>query len=806
MPKASPGQFSFNGGEVSPLVESLIDLDKRAKAVRTMVNFIPLIQGTAMKRSGTRFVAPVKDHTHNVHLIPFRRSVASSYVLEFGDQYIRFYRDNVAIFNPTQTITGATQADPVVVTVTAHGYSNGTTVFIENVGGMTEINDQRFLIANVTANTFELQDLDGNNIDGTAFTAYTSGGTVKSLAEVTTPYLHTEVMAIQVAQSADVMYLVHPNHPPQKLSRTGDITFTFEEVVFDWVPLLDENLDDTITITASAVTGSITLTASSALFDANHVGGFWQLSELAEAEHDKWETNKSVSIGNTRIFEGNVYEATSGGTTGTRPPVHLVGTQNDGVVDWLYLHSGDGYVEITSFTSSTSVDGTVVRRLPDTTTSGTFRWSEGAWSDFQGFPRSIAFYETRLWFGGTAGSPQTLWASATNAFEDFLTGDVDDDSLRYTINTDQVNTIQWLSPDKVLAIGTEGGEFIAHGNSLDEPITPTSVRITRQTTYGSIHIRPERSGASILFIPRSGNRVREYLYNFDIDRYIATDLAVLASHITEKGVRDSAYQQEPNQVIWYAAGDGSDMFALTYNREQEVVGFHRHVIGGTDSVVESVATIPDTTSEYDELWLLVSRTINGSTRKYVEYMARDFDVNQPENTVVFSDSAVVATGTDIDTVTGLDHLEGETVEGLIDGATVKPDQVVTNGSVTFSRTGDRIVAGLPYKADLETLTVEAGAADGIAQGKTKRIHDLTIRLHRTGPGLFFGPNESKLDEIFFRTSDDLMDAAVPLFSGDKGPQVFPSRYEKPGRIFVRHQNPLPCMILGLMPQLHTQDR
>ncbi len=255
---------NFTGGELSPRLDGRNDLNKYSSGCKTLENMIVYPHGSAARRSGTQFVAEIKDSAAKTRLIPFEFSTTQTYMLEFGNQYIRFYKDNGQILESDVTISGATQADPVVITATGHGYSNGDEISISGVVGMTELNNKRYLVANKTTNTFEITDIDGNDIDGTGFTAYTSGGAANRVYEISTPYLTAELFDIKFAQSADVMYITHPNHEVEKLSRTGHTSWTLADVDFTDGPYLDDNITST-TLTSSAHTVGTgrTLTASS---------------------------------------------------------------------------------------------------------------------------------------------------------------------------------------------------------------------------------------------------------------------------------------------------------------------------------------------------------------------------------------------------------------------------------------------------------------------------------------------------------------------------------------------------------------
>lgn len=627
---------------------------------------------------------------------------------------------------------------------------------------------------------------------------HAEGGTILSAGvpyEVSTYYTETDLPDLNFAQSADVVYITHPNHPPRKLSRFGATNWTIADILFKRPPFQAENIT-AVTLTASATTGSITITASTAMFDsADWVNVPILFSITPAAEYDQWTTGVAFSALEIVHYLGRVYQTTAGGTAGTRPPIHEEGTVSDGTVLWTYLHNGSGYAYITGIDTTTVAFATVNSTLP--TTSATKKWAEGAWSERKGYPRTVTFYEDRLWFAGSESNPQTLWASVVGDYENHKYGSNDDDALNYTISTQDLNLITWLSAGKVLAIGTTNGEFTISGNQISDPITPTNVKITPQTTYGCTgSVRPVRVASSVLFLQRAGRKLREYTYNFDIDGYVAPNLTLLAEHITQGGVTDISYQQEPSQVVWAPRADGT-LLGMTYERAEDVVGWHRQPVGGE---VESVVALPHWDGDQDVVWMVVKRTINGSTVRYIEYLEKHLTGSY----AFYVDSGLTYDGAATTTISGLDHLEGETVAVLVDGS-VHPNRVVSGGSITLQRSASVVNVGLPFTAKMVTLPIEAGAQDGTSQGKTQRISGLVIRLHETGPGLFYGDGTT-MDELHLRRPTNAMDAPVPLFTGDTEILPFPSGYDKGAVMTFEHRLPLPCTIVALMPQLSTYDR
>ena len=665
MARVSVQLTNFTAGELSPRLDGRNDLSKYPSGCKTLENFIVYPHGSAARRSGTQFISEVKTSANKTRLIPFEFSTTQTYILEFGNQYIRIYKDK-----------GQVQ----------------------------------------------------------------SGG---SAVEVATPYLTAELFDIKFAQSADVMYIVHPNHATRKLSRTSHINWTLTTCNFTNGPFQDTNTSTT-TLTPSATTGSVTITASANTFVSTDV-------------------DRLVRI-------------------------------------------GDGIAKITGFTSATEVNATTSTDFANTNASTNF--SLGAFSTTTGFPSTVTFFEQRLVFAGTINQPQTIFFSKSGDYENMdanIGGTISDsDAIIYTIASNQVNAIRFMTATRTLIIGTAGGEFSVSGGGADVAITPTNILIKKQSNHGAANLDALAVGNVTLFMQRARRKMRELAYNFDVDGYIAPDMTILAEHITEGGITQMAYQQEPNQIIWLVRGDG-ELIGFTYQREQQVTAWHRHIFGGAfgsgKAVCESVAVIPTDDTEY-EVYVIIKRTINGATKRYIEVL-NTFDFTETDNTTFnFLDSQLDYNGSATTTISGLSHLEGQTVSILADGAT-HADKVVSSGSITLDRSSTKVKVGLSYTSLLQTMRIDAGARDGTSQSKTKRIYEITIRLFES-VGVEVGPDLNNLERIPFRSSANAMNQGITPFTGDKEVE-FRGNYETDGFVFVRQTQPLPLTILSLYPRLVTND-
>ena len=844
---------NFTGGELSPRLDGRTDLTKYTSGCATLENLVVYPHGSAARRPGSTFLAEVANSANKTRLIPFEFSTTQTYMLEFSNLKMRVYKDSGAVLEGDKTISGITQANPAVVTATSHGYSNGDEVVITGVAGMTEVNGKRFLVADKTTNTFELQDKDGVDINSSSFTTYTSGGVSNKVFELATPYTTAQLFDIKFAQSADVMYITHPAHEVEKLSRTGHTAWTLTDVDFTNGPFMDANITTTTLNPASHTVGTGVAVVASAVTGINSGSGFL-----------------ATDIGRLIYFR-------------------------------------DGYMKVTARADTTNITVEIIKDLGSATASED--WRLGAFSDTTGHPSCVTFFEQRLVFAGTTNQPQTIFFSKSGDYENMdsnIGGTIaDDDAIIYTIASNQVNAIRFMTSTRTLIIGTAGGEFTVSGGGTDSAVTPTNILIKKQSNHGAANVDAISVGNATLFLQRAKRKIRELAYNFDVDGYTAPDMTILAEHITEGGLTQIAYQQEPNQIVYGVRGDG-ELVGLTYQREQQVTAWHRHIFGGRfgvatltvsdyaniatgtkltltksdgttvdftsttgtagtnefktetnnnttatnlktainahanftatvnsavvtvtetaheatgyltiksfdntrltatsegKAVVESAAVIPTDDTEY-QVYVIIKRTINGATRRYVEFL-NVFDFDETDNTSFnFLDSALSYSGSAVTNLSGLSHLEGQVVSILADGAT-HPNETVSSGAITLDRSAKDVKIGLAFTSLLQTMRIDAGSQDGTSQGKTKRIYDITVRMFET-IGVEVGPDLSEMERIPFRTSANLMDEGIPPFTGDKEVE-FRGNYETDGFIFVRQTQPLPFTILSLYPRLVTND-
>jgi len=440
------------------------------------------------------------------------------------------------------------------------------------------------------------------------------------------------------------------------------------------------------------------------------------------------------------------------------------------------------------------------------------QWRLGYWSDTTGWPSAGDFFEDRLWLAGSENFPDVFAGSVTGAYETFSQTDtfgevLDDSAVVGRLNSRRLSRIRWLSSDaRGLLLGT-GSEEYTLASPSDEALTARNIRARPATRRGSADVEPVRIDNQALYVQRSGRAIREFAFVFEADGYRSPSMSQLASHLGAVPFVEMEYAAEPHSLVWVRRSDGS-LVGLTYNRDENVVGWHRHNLSGAE--IESLAVVPQSDQLQDALWVVAKRTINGQTRRYIERLTRFWDFDTELEDAHFVDSGLRYRGDETDTVYGLQHLEGEEVYGLADAKPVGPF-TVTNGAVTLAFAAENIVMGLGFDSEGIIPRLENGAADGTAQGKAKRIHSLVVSVWRSFNGEVGVWNEQEERYIYEPLEypgnfDEFED--VELYTGLIGPFVPSPGYDMDGRIAFRRpkSSPLPFNIVAIMPQLHTQDR
>ena len=541
--------------------------------------------------------------------------------------------------------------------------------------------------------------------------------------ELPSPYA---VPPRQAAQSVNVMWLFHPERFMELRRPQGATLFQLVPAQIARGPFRNQNADKALTIQASGVDGTVTLTASAALFEPGHAGTVWRLDELDWSDTGQWVGNASVQQGDRIRFDGQVYEAVNTGTSSPNPPRHLQGEQADSNannVTWRWLHAGYGIVSITAVTSPTEATATVLQRLPDQIVSTpTHRWREPAWSDVRGWPVAGTLYQNRLVAGGEAAEPYMLHFSAIQGFDDFEDGTLDDQAITRPLIEGKVSQILWLAPGYVLTVGTTGPEWVAKPATGARTVTPGSLETRSTTDEQSGPVPGLQVDDRLVFVDASRRRLVAHYYDFGTDAFTVDDLTVRSEHLFAGGITAMAWARRPDRVLWLLRGDGR-LISLTWARKEQVAAYALHDLGGT---VIDLAVMPSGDGTLDDLWLLVDR----GGQRCVERMTTTHP-HEPLADIAESwhlDGAVLVDGSDlVETVEGLGHLEGHRVSALIDGVE-SPPLTVTGGRVTLPWEGRRVLVGRPFTSLLRTLPFDLGQAGNSLHGRTQAIDELTVLM------------------------------------------------------------------------------
>lgn len=836
---ANTRQLSFSGGEISPSLRARVDMVKYATGLKTCRNFMIQRHGGAANRPGTGFNCEVKTSSKKVKLIPFIFNSDQTYALEFGDQYMRVIRNGAQVTEAAQNITGATQANPCVITIAGHGYSNGEEVYIASVAGMTELNGRNFKVANVAANTFELQYMNGTNVNSAAFGAYTSGGTAARVYTIATPYLEADLPTLQYVQSADIVQLVHPNYAPRELTRTAHTSWTLTAITFG--------------PTIATPTGLVSSAPGVAF-------GYVVTAVDAETGEESLPSASAASVNRVSTLTWNTVAAAG---------YYNVYLGWNGQLSWIGVAGQSATPSFTdvTYTPDTS-DNPPVARTPFT----------GAGN----YPSTVAFFQQRIAYANTNNNPEGVWTSKTGLFKNFMksTPIQDDDPVTFSIVGQQVNKVQHLFEAGKPMVFTASSEYSLEGDAAGILI-PGEVNPRAHTFNGSGSLAPLMVGGNVLYVQARGSVIRDLGYDYQSDGYKGNELSIFASHLFDDyTIADWAYQQVPHSIVWCARNDGK-LLGLTYIREHQVFGWHQHDF--ENGTVENVCVIPEGTQ--DVLYMVIKRTINGAVVRYIERMktrsisdivdavfmdssltydgrntngshtmtlsggttwAYDEDLTLTSSAAYFSSTdvgnAIVLTWTDgtelrceitgytgatvvtvranktvpaamrsvaisdwskaVEEVSGLWHLEGQTVSVLADGfVSSNPNnpsytvRTVTSGKVTLDDPHSVIHVGLPIVSDLETLNIDFAGISSTAD-KMKNISGLTMFVE-SSRGIWAGPDADHLTEVKTR-SDEGYDKPVALSTGIEEVNITPE-WNSNGQVFIRQTDPLPLAILAVVP-------
>jgi hypothetical protein len=678
-------QRSFSGGELAPSLHARSDLAKYQSGAKTLRNMIVLAHGGASNRPGTKYIAEVKDSTERVRLIPFQFSVSQTYVLEFGDLYMRVFTDGAQV-----------------------------------------------LLAGVPY-------------------------------EIATPYTTADLPTLKYVQSADVMTIAHPSYATRNLSRTAHTSWTLATI--------------TLAPALAAPAGPIATPTNGTGVIPTHTDSYMITAVAAETLEESLPSVAATCLNfplspATGTYNTVTWSAVTGATK------YNVYKESNGSG----IHGFIGSATALSFTD-TNLAGDDSDTPP------------GARDPFaaSNYPGVVTYHQQRRVFGGSTTAPQTVWMSQSGNYQNFNVSSPsrDDDAVTFTLASPQVNEIRHFVALADLLVLTSGGEFkvTGGGSGGGDAITPSAVVVRPQGYRGCSHVPPLTIGETALFVQAKGSIVRDLGYSLDTDGYTGNDLSVLSNHLFEGLTLDEwAYAQAPHSIVWAVRSDGV-MLSLTYMREHQVWAWCQHDTAG---LYESVCTVSEGTE--DAVYVAVKRTINGVVRRYVERLQSRI-VNDVRDSF-FVDSGLTYDGAAATVISGLDHLESETVTILADGS-VSASQIVSAGTVTLPAAASVVHVGLAYSSEIKTLDFDLAQARAPANAK-RRVTEVVVKVERSR-GLWVGPDADHVVEVKQRDVEPYGDP-IELFTADIKIAIPPS-WGRSGSIVLQQIDPLPLTVLAVLPEV-----
>jgi hypothetical protein len=907
MPQSTPipqaYQSNFTGGELSPNVDARVDLAKYYNGCALLENMLVIPQGGACKRPGTQFVAEVKVSSLPVRLIPFIYSQDQSYVLEFGDQYIRFFCNHgrIEIVQVTGwkicgtgansdrggkqswTTPGAITADDAAYAscsinpqayndwlrgtnygfadgdipagsvirgieveiqrkASSAGFINDSALYLRLSGGRVGTNkaaatywgtsEEPVVYGGPTdlwGTTWARTDIVGNTAFGLDLSAYNSHSFINITAyvdcyririyyapatgvvyEISSPYKWEDLPDLDFRQSADILYIAHPDYPTYQLMRLGHTDWKMQTINFNPAPLKPASFFPAATLTPAEYSGRwINLTASAPSFIAADVLRMIKVkgkptraiirevtsSTVVRADIiNDFDSLSAIEAGNWYI-EGtpntSLYASSTSFEVGSVitliAPIECIrGSDMD-----KYISAKGGFYRIKTAWAGGSFTVLVIR-APNVTVITDWNvehkcyvWDmyEESWA-VDDYPKCLGFLDNRMIMVGSNNNPLTIWGSEVGNFNCHILGEADSNAFIFSLSADQVDRILWMSGRKYIILGTPGGEWVVSGG--DKPLTPTNIMARMETSYGCAAIKPCEAGNILLFVQRGKLKLLEMVYDLQSNNLVGSDLTIMADHITGDGVVFMDYQKEPDANLWAGRNDGV-LIGLTHHRDEKVAGWHRQI---TDGLIESGAVIPY--DQKDELWMVVNRTIGGATKRYVEFMkGRDYGSDLAD--AWFVDSGLQYVGAPATVLSGLDHLNGKTVAVFADGL-VQASKVVSGGQITLDVAASKVQVGLPYTAKLQSMKLNIPNTN--QQGYTKRVHEAVVNLLRTVGGSL-GPDAANLESI--------NPGATTEFTGDKIVK-YRGAWETEARIYLEHSTPTPITVLAVMPRFMPGEK
>ncbi|MBS7022466.1 MAG: hypothetical protein KH127_04490 [Haemophilus parainfluenzae] len=748
-------QLAFTTGEVSPDVSSRFDLEQYKSALLEAENVVIRPYGAVAKRQGSQYVGQVKYSDKPTRLFEFTTNTNNSFMLEFGDKYIRVW--NYGIYTGIEVTTPFTSD----ILFDLNCNQSGDVMFI--CSGKYPIQTlSRYSDTDWRMSTYKLteQPYDEINTDN-GHTLTVNGDTITSTKD-----LFTQDMVGSVIQIAYYVEAVHTKS-------AGEVV---EKKVKRYMQA--QTIEKTYNNINYNVRAFSTDTELSWKFTTH---GTWEGTVKLQISNNDGQTWKDYRTYTSK----NDYNVTDTGKIEAGARLKYVSDIKSGSVNCdlsIMPFTQYGIVEIKSVTDAKNAKVNVLNGIKEGEPS--YQWKLGSWNRGRGYPKLCTFYQDRFVVAATDSKPNFIWFSRTGDYPNFgvekVEGTITDDSaITLPVINRKMCEIRHLVPANDLIILTSGNEWIVRG---DKTITPTNCNLKTQTQRGALSCEPQFIGNRCVFVQERGGTVRDMGYSYESDNYTGQDLTLFVKTLVKGHLAvTSAYAQDPDSIIYYVRDDGQ-LNCLTYIPEQKVYGWSHFVTNGKYRYVESVAE-----GEQDTIYFVVDRVINNKSVKCIE---RSIPLYTEDNSDVFLDCYVkVANSIKTDYINA-PHLVGQMVDIVIDGQQMPSRVVPPTGVIKLDGKANVITVGLPYTTKIKIPNVEQQINDGTLQGRVATVSRVVLRMYKSFGG--------KVGRTFDRM-DDITLPPNELFTGDK-PVILPKmgiNYSTDTSICIKHSDPFPFNLLSI---------
>ena len=900
MAKVTTALLAWNRGVVSKLALARVDLERMRLSAETQTNWIPRVVGAMKLRPGLGYIANTRSNAFATQ-IPFIYSVDAASVIEMTALKLRIMSDDAFIERAsvattitngdfgaagswTLTTTGSGTAAISGGVLTIAGVSTGgravaqQTVSVSATNANTEhavrIEITRGPVAFKIGTTAGDEDLFAEEqLDtGSHSIAFTPGGTtfvvhietteetqkiVDSITveasgklELTTPWPEAVLQELQFIQSGNTLYVVHPDYQQRKIKWWGGNSWS----IFHYKPSdgpFYAGRTAEVTLTPSATSGNVTLTADRDFFKATNVGSLFRLFHTGQvvnaslsaentfstairvtgvtrllndrgeitASQRSWQYTITGTWVGTITLQRSFDSDTTGFTDVSTTTSNTTATVNDGLenqIVWYRLGfktgnytsgtaviqvtygsgGGAGIARVTGYTSRTVVDAEVLVDFKNTT--ATEDWNEGQWSDRRIWPSSITLFDGRLWqMGG-----DRIWGSISDSYDSHdIEMEGDAGPINRSIGTGPIARVNFALALNRLIVGTDAAEHSIRSSNFDSPLTPTDFSIRDISTQGSAAVPAVKVDARGVFVQRSGKRVYELAYSFENQEYATRDLTELVPDMCESGVRKILVQRQPDTRIHFILNDGT-VACLLFEPSSEVLAWYKIE---TQGIIEDGCVLPGT--DEDRVYYTVQRVIGGTTARFHEKFALESeavgdDINKMADCFVHR-SVDQATH-----VSGFEHLGGQECIAWADGVHIDDVTPVSgSGIAQVSEPVDELVIGLPYEAEFKSAKLAYGAMSGTALNQTKRISGAGFILADThARAIRFGQFDDELDYMPEIEDDDDVDEDAIHDHYDEGIIEFPGDWDSDARFIMKASAPLPATVLAAVLRITTHEK